>query len=85
MLLLQCSACKEIIENEIHFSFVLNCEKVDDDESITIITSHELITLCSDCIDKISVAKFLSYPARLFDNDAHHGFEKLKEVLNNAK
>lgn len=83
MLVLQCSACKRAIINEVHYSFLLNCERSEEDESVTILTSHELVTLCSDCIDKISVAKILSFPARFFGNTAHDGFAEIEELLDN--
>ena len=83
-----CTACKKFIQDEAFYSLNLdceryNCERYDGEDSIVVLTSHNLLTLCSECIDKVSVAKILSYPARVFGNTAHDGFEELQRLLNN--
>ena len=83
MTIQQCTACKKFIQNDAFYSLTLDCERYDGEDSLVVLTSHNLLTLCSECIDKISIAKILSYPARAFNNTAHDGFEELQKLLDN--
>ena len=83
MTIQQCCACKIFIQGDAYYSLTLDCEKFDDNDNLVILTSNNLLTLCSDCIDKISIAKILSYPARVLNNTAHDGFDELKRLLDN--